>query len=309
MGLKIKALLDKYCEGYDKKCKLYEFKGQIWAIDASIYLFKFSYSNNSKGTINEHIKGFHLLIDNLVKNGIVPIIIFDGPAPNIKKHVIEERKKIHENNIKKLEILKETGEDIYKINTLSKNIIKFSEDPVLDIIKLCDASGIMYLKAQGEADILCNKLFKAGIINCVLSEDYDHLMFGCNLARKYMYNDNIEIIETKYILEKLKLNQEQFIELCILAGTDYTKSQIKGVGCMTAYKYLLNNNNIKDICKLHNHTECTPFLNAYEYIKNSYNFEIDIDVNISWELLINNYNKLDIKKYLKTESAKCICIE
>lgn len=44
-------------------------------------------------------------------------------------------------------------------------------------------------------------------------------------------------IDLSKVLEGLELSQEEFIDLCILCGCDYT-STITGIGQVKAYKYI-----------------------------------------------------------------------
>jgi flap endonuclease-1 len=46
----------------------------------------------------------------------------------------------------------------------------------------------------------------------------------------------------------LGLTQNEFIDLCILCGCDYT-SNITGMGPITAYKYLTENKNIEGVLR------------------------------------------------------------
>ena len=56
------------------------------------------------------------------------------------------------------------------------------------------------------------------------------------------------LIDHKAILESLGLTHEEFIDLCILCGSDYTAT-INGMGPVTAYRYILENRNIEGVLK------------------------------------------------------------
>jgi 5'-3' exonuclease len=67
----------------------------------------------------KNISHIHGLINSLsyyLKNGIIPIFIFDGKPPHIKKKKIEERKVILRNNLKKLKKLENALNDCNKVN-------------------------------------------------------------------------------------------------------------------------------------------------------------------------------------------------
>ena len=63
----------------------------------------------------KNISHIHGLINSLtyyLKNGVIPIFIFDGKSPDIKKKKIEERKQILKQNLKKLRELETMKNDI-----------------------------------------------------------------------------------------------------------------------------------------------------------------------------------------------------
>ena len=60
--------------------------------------------------------------------------------------------------------------------------------------------------------------------------------------------DPIVLIEYKAVLESLNLTPKEFVDLCILCGSDYT-STIVGMGPATAYRYLVENKNIEGVIR------------------------------------------------------------
>ena len=81
------------------------------------------------GTNVSHIHGLINSLTYYLKNGIIPIFIFDGKSPKIKEKKVEERKLILRENLKKLKELEETKNNLtdlinFKIleNELSNNI-------------------------------------------------------------------------------------------------------------------------------------------------------------------------------------------
>src|SRR5438093_9181028 len=96
-------------EGFSKLIKRYapdaiqpkeykDFAGETWAIDASIFFYKFCHDPQSKKS-NPHIDGFYQLILRLLKHGIKPIVILDGKKPNAKIHTLRKRAEQRQKNI------------------------------------------------------------------------------------------------------------------------------------------------------------------------------------------------------------------
>lgn len=277
MGIKLSPLFKKYYKAI-KSCSVSEFSGKVVGVDASIYCYKFCYNHISK-TQNSHIDGFFKLITNLYKNNIKVIIVFDGQVPEIKKHTIEKR---HEKLM-----------NVISNNANTKCLIEFPPSLFDDIKTLCNYLQIPTLTANYEADMLLKKLYIDKKIDFIISEDMDTLMNGCNLLCKYSYTNNITYIDIQLLLDELNITYDKFIEICLLAGTDYTKTKVKGVGIITAYKKISNNLKLDDIVQNENIEE---YLSAKDYILNSYKNEPDINLDTYFNTDL--INKDEIKKFL-----------
>ena len=139
-----------------------------------------------------------------------------------------------------------------KITQLDKSIIKFNDNTYEDIINLCFLMSVPVKRANGEADCLCAKLYTDRIVQYVLSEDTDMLMYGVgHLLRKYDYKDEIELIILGDVLHNLSLDYKSFVDLCILCGTDYTDECIPSCGPKTSYKHILSGLEIESIIPLY----------------------------------------------------------
>lgn len=239
-----------------------DFKGQSWAIDASIFCCRFSYASDRKRK-NSHIDGFYQLFRKLIQFGITPILVLDGHAPQEKKLTIENRLKLKQRNIDKCDQLKEEIKQLNEDENISldqikskqdelehvnKQIIRFSPTMYEDIYNLCNIMGVQCVKAKGEADVLCANMSKSGIVQAIMSEDSDMILYGGErLIRKFNWTNEIEVIELKRILNALKLTYQQFVDLAILSGTDYNCKTISGLGVYNAYGMIANGMNIEQI--------------------------------------------------------------
>jgi 5'-3' exonuclease len=99
----------------------------------------------SDGKNISHIHGLINSLSYYLKNGIIPIFIFDGKPPQIKKKKIEERKLILRNNLKKLKNLENVLNDYNKIKSDDdKNCDEFNKyffgTPPESILKMNDKS-------------------------------------------------------------------------------------------------------------------------------------------------------------------------
>lgn len=231
-----------------KERYLWEYKGRKVAIDTSIYLYKFKYRNS------RYLEGFFQQIYRLKSNGITPIYVFDGSPPKQKQTVISHRKS-KKNDIKsKKDILQHKLEELQllenidkyqvlelktKISKLDKKLINITKEDITSLKKLFDLMNIQYFHPNGEADTFCSELQKNKVVDMCISDDMDLLVSGSNiLLRNFnVSSNNITEYNLPVILDELKLTEDQWIDFCILCGSDYT-NRIYGVGPPNAYKYI-----------------------------------------------------------------------
>ncbi len=199
-------------------------------IDTMLYAHKFKYS------YDDIIYGFTNQIINFLSNRIIPIYIIDGVAPAEKQDIIKNRndKKIRIDN-KILELENERNNENNKekknflnkkIKSLSRSNIKITKEDIDNIINLMKKFNVPCIRANGEADALIGVLYENNTIDVCLSEDMDILVFGCRKMIKFS-NKQIYEYDLNYILDKLNINYDQYIDMCILFGCDYLKSLSK----------------------------------------------------------------------------------
>ena len=193
-----------------------ELKFKKIAIDISILLYQICISirntgddlKNTQGEITSHILGLFNKTVWLISNDIIPIFIFDGKPPDIKKNTIKSRKEIR---LKALEKLNNCDDEKERIKYLKKST-NITRNQIQQSKELLDFMGIPYLQADGEADILCAKLSAHDIVDYVFTEDMDILTFGAKKIIKNLFSKKpIEIIDKNFVLHKFKLSQKQFI--------------------------------------------------------------------------------------------------
>ena len=103
---------------------------------------------------------------------------------------------------------------------LAKKSIGIEYDDIKKLKKFLDLLKIPYITAKGEADDMMALLYKKGIINACQSDDMDMLPKGCgNLIQ--ISNTGVSQYLLNEILIELDLTYEQFVDLCILLGSDY----------------------------------------------------------------------------------------
>ena len=308
MGIKnLSQLLTLKCPECVVKKNLKEYSGKMLAIDVSIYLYKYKYNND------DHIEGLTRQVLRLLKNGITPLYIFDGEPPEEKDEVIKERidrrnanrdkqKELEKNLIEHEACIYTTDEEIkqqkkksaelkIEIDKIKKRIIKITKEDTELAKKLFDIMGVPYIISNGEAECLCAVLCKNGIVDGCISDDTDILANG---GTKFIRNFNAS---TNYIMEysldvilsKLDVSYDQFLDICIMCGCDYT-GKIHGIGPINAYKFVKKFNSLENVVKIIN--------NKSEKCLKKFNVPPDFKFATAKQLFIDTCN-IDTTKYEK----------
>lgn len=214
------------------------------AIDTILYAHKFKYS------YNDITYGFINQIINFLSNRIIPIYIIDGLAPIEKSDIIKSRNNKKDKITIKIdslenELLSET--DPNKIKLLKKKIvnlkrsnIKITKEDLDEIISITQSLGVPCIRANGEADSLIGKLYENKSIDACLSEDMDILIFGCRKMIKFS-NKKIYEYDLDFILFRLGITYNDFLDMCILFGCDYLRPIAK-LDTKYIYENILNKN-------------------------------------------------------------------
>jgi Holliday junction resolvase YEN1 len=178
------------------------------AIDTSIWLFQIQ---ASKGGTNPALRTFYYRLLRLIALDIHPVFVFDGPnKPPFKRN-------------------KRTGPTVASIpDFLAKQLLKQFGFPI-------------HL-APGEAEAECALLQREAIVDAVLSEDVDTLMFGSGLTIRNWSPQKTgttpthvslyDAVETKQ--GPSALDRHGMILVALMSGGDYVPEGIPGCGPKTA---------------------------------------------------------------------------
>lgn len=135
-----------------------------------------------------------------------------------------------------------------KIEKMRDYILDISSDDFLLTKKLFDILNVPYYDAPLEAETMCADLCKRGIVDGVLSEDTDVLAYSAPIFLTKINTSNETCVRISHakMLEALNLKDREFLDLCIMCGTDYNKN-IPNVGPETAYKYITKYKTIEGV--------------------------------------------------------------
>lgn len=200
-GLRV-ALCKLSCEQYTKHNRPFRL-----AIDISIWLFQIQ---SGKGGSNPAIRTFYYRLLRLLTLNIHPIFVFDGP----NKPLFKRNKRVGGNGA--------------KVVTVPEFLAK----------QLLESFGFPIHRAPGEAEAECALLQNEGIVDAVLSEDVDTLMFGSGLTlrnwsaegRSAKTPTHVNVYAATDTKRTSGLDRQGMVLVAMMSGGDYIPEGIPGCG-------------------------------------------------------------------------------
>ncbi|KAL3865844.1 hypothetical protein ACJMK2_043193 [Sinanodonta woodiana] len=221
------SILDEKDVG--QRTNLRDLSGKRLAVDLSIWILELKRANNKlHDSANFFLKNLFYRILGFLKNGIQIVFAIDAlHVPSLKMATFHKRRK------------ESCGAEGGRCNDRSKFQIYVNK-----CVGLFDKFGIPYLTSSGEAEALCAKLNKNGLVDACLTGDGDVFCYGA----KHVYRNlqklkkeyYVDIYTTDSIQEKVCLDQRSFVVLALLCGCDYNKSGVKSIGHKKALSLLRN---------------------------------------------------------------------
>lgn len=185
---------------------------------------------------------------SIMKEGITPIVVFDGKTHPYKLEEIKRRsentKKVRENAEYKAELymnvhpLDRTQEMEDELKKVSKNYVKILREDYQLMKEVLGGIGISCLTAEYEGEKLCASLSREGIVDAVFSTDTDCLPLGTlQLITKIEYNHSIGMLTCEmtslrgifFLLQcyfGYESSMNQFIDFCIMCGCDFNERMV-----------------------------------------------------------------------------------
>lgn len=195
------------------------------AVDVSIWQFQVKSGKRGR---NPALRTLYYRLIRLLSLSIHPLFIFDGTnKPPFKRNA-------------------KTNKSVESLpNMMVKTMLKFF--------------GFPFLTAPGEAEAECALLQMEGLVDAVLSEDVDTLMFGCSKSLRNWSSEgsrssktptHVNVYCSKAIEEgKSNIHKEGMILVALMSGGDYIPAGIPGCGIKIACEAARAGFG-RDLCKL-----------------------------------------------------------
>jgi flap endonuclease-1 len=214
------------------KKTLKDFTNCKIAIDTHFFLYKFLMNKGN------HIDGLFLMIINMLNNKIVPIFVFDGASTELKDETLEERREEKKQLVSSIEELKQqieqnkgnlTKDELEKLerelNETEGKLVYINRKIISSSKRLMDLMGIRYIEANCEAEIVCSKLSKYGLVDYVLTDDTDAIPFGSRKVLRELNMVTGEVLEynINMVMYQWRISLKKLVELSIFLGNDYNE--------------------------------------------------------------------------------------
>lgn len=207
-----------------------------------------------------------------------------------QKNKSEEWKNIDISDLKQCIKFIKVEEEKYR-----RQCIKITDEHFNIAKKIIKYYGYDIIQAPQEADKLCSYLCINGIVDAVLSEDTDILVYGTPkiLLNYSIKNESVNCVYYNNILKQINFKNYMFTDFCIMCGCDYNNN-IKGIGPSRSYKLISKYKTIEEISKFENinieklnHIKCRTIFNNFDEIYKK-----------EYKIKIKDINGIELKKFL-----------
>lgn len=174
--------------------------------------------------------------------GMEVIMVIDGDSLPCKKEENEKRRAERDEAFRKA-MAAEQGGDSRAARRFYAQSCSVTHKIRYELIKACKQAGIAFLVAPYEADAQMARMTHTGMVDLVITEDSDTLVYGCPRVLFKIEFDTSQGQEIQ-LMRDIGKNEspsfrnwthDMFVFMCILSGCDYCEG-IPGIGIKLAHK-------------------------------------------------------------------------
>ncbi|EDO16778.1 hypothetical protein Kpol_526p31 [Vanderwaltozyma polyspora DSM 70294] len=235
---------------------LNRYSGQTLAIDGYAWLHRASCSCAHDLVLgnptDKYLQFFIKKLAMLKSYGIKPYFVFDGDSLPVKKDTEVKRRNKRVENREVAIRLYNSGEVRNSMDYFQK-CVDVTPEMAKCVMDYCQIHHIDYIVAPFEADAQMVYLEKQNIVQGIISEDSDLLIFGCRrlITKLNDFGECIEICKDDFnkLPKKFplhELSEEGIKTMVCLSGCDYTNG-IPRIGLVKAIKLVHQYRNIDKI--------------------------------------------------------------
>ncbi|KAB8204380.1 PIN domain-like protein [Aspergillus parasiticus] len=241
-----------------KPCHLKKFSGQTLGVDAYGWLHRGTVACAVDLVLDrpttKHVDFVLNRVRMLLYFGVTPYLIFDGDNLPSKAGTESDRhQRRQESKTLGLELQRKgRTAEAYQEFQKAVDVTPLMARQLIDELKKMN---VQYVVAPYEADAQLVYLERQGIINGIISEDSDLLVFGAKrlLSKLDQHGDCIEINRADFTacreVSLIGWTDADFRRMCILSGCDYLPN-IARLGLKTAYRCIRKYRNVEKALRM-----------------------------------------------------------
>lgn len=253
--------------------------------------------------------------------GIEPIVVFDGKPPSEKQTILQQR--THVRTISRIQKLAAattaaTEASVAELQKLELNSTYFTSEERDQVKQFLYSCGVLSLNASGEADNVLAYFSRKGWIAAVLSSDFDLLARG--VENLIMPETNCAVpgssewkqYTLSSILKFSDMTYCQFVEMCVLMGSDYTAS-LRAIHFKTAYWTVKHSGSIEYTLARYNIRDSKPYARAKQILMGTTDTEESLMNAKQWEKWHGLHPNIEIETlttfanlYFPTFASGCV---
>ena len=215
-----------------KMVNLADHAGESWGVDCSCLLYR------ARGAALAPVTVIASLLVRLRTAKITPVFIFDGRPPAAKTATVDQRRADRQVIHKEMAEIRDavgaaTAEERATMETRMSELQRRA--PVVtngdkdEIKRLLYGAGVQFITATGEADDVLGFLCREGTLRGVVSTDTDMLARGVPLLVTPETTDATILTRIRLtdVLDGFRLTYRQFVDACMLMGSDYSEGTME----------------------------------------------------------------------------------
>ncbi len=213
---------------------VYQFLATIRQKDGQLFC-------DTEGRVTSHLMGVFYRTTSLLREGVLPVWVFDGRPPERKAGTIRQRIETKEKAEEQWQQALAAG-DLETARRKAAQTSRLTRPMVEELTALLTALGVPALQAPSEGEAQAAHMASRGTVWAAASEDYDSLLFGAprlvrGLAARSRGGSTpgAQLIDRAEMLSSLGIDPEELILLGIIVGTDFNDG-VRGYGPKKALK-------------------------------------------------------------------------
>jgi flap endonuclease-1 len=204
-------------DGYNA---VYQFLATIRQRDGQLF-------TDAEGRVTSHLMGVFYRTTSLLREGVLPLWVFDGRPPERKTGTIRQRIAAKEKAEEQWQEALAAG-DFETARRKAAQTSRLTRPMVEELMKLLAALGVPSVQAPGEGEAQAARMAAKGAVWASASEDYDTLLFGAprlirGLAARGAGGGapGAQLVDRSELLASLGIDGDELILLGLLVGTDF----------------------------------------------------------------------------------------